>query len=82
MVEHIPVHLIFPQSQVVETTDKGLLCHTLREAYETRDEIQNKEKEVPVLKTKLLGWKISFEKLNTQMTCEFIVISQLLGGQF
>ncbi len=27
----------------------------------------------------LLGWKKSFEKLNTQMTCTFMVISQLLG---
>ncbi len=30
---------------------------------------------------KLLGWKKSFEKLNTQITCELMVISQLLGGQ-
>ncbi len=30
----------------------------------------------------ILGWKKSFEKMNTQMTCEFIVISLLLGGQF
>ncbi len=30
----------------------------------------------------LLGWKKSFEKLNAQMTCTFMVISQLLGGQF
>ncbi len=30
----------------------------------------------------LLGWKKSFEKMNTQMTCKFMVISQLLGGQF
>ncbi len=30
----------------------------------------------------LLGWKKSFEKINTQTTCEFMVISQLLGGQF
>ncbi len=29
-----------------------------------------------------LGWKKSFEKMNTQMTREFMVISQLLGGQF
>ncbi len=32
--------------------------------------------------TILIGWKKSFEKLSTQMTCEFMVISQLLGGQF
>ncbi len=30
----------------------------------------------------LLGWKKSFEKINTQTTSEFMVISQLLGGQF
>ncbi len=30
----------------------------------------------------LSGWQKSFEKSNMQMTCEFMVISQLLGGQF
>ncbi len=30
----------------------------------------------------ILGWKKSFERINTQLTCEFMVISQLLGGQF
>ncbi len=30
----------------------------------------------------ILGWKKSFENMNTQMTCVFIVISLLLRGQF
>ncbi len=30
----------------------------------------------------ILGWKKSLEKLNAQMTCEFMFISLLLGGQF
>ncbi len=36
----------------------------------------------PLWDALILGWKKSSEKLNTQMTCEFMVISQLLGGQF
>ncbi len=35
-----------------------------------------------VLGSYVLGWKKSFEKLNTQITCEFTVTSQFLGGQF
>ncbi len=30
----------------------------------------------------VLGWKKTFEKMNTLITCELMVISQLLGGQF
>ncbi len=32
--------------------------------------------------TPIIRLKKSVEKMNTQMTCEFIIISQLLGGQF
>ncbi len=42
----------------------------------------NRQHAFDVARPLLLGWKKSFEKLNTQVTCEFMVISQLLGGQF
>ncbi len=38
--------------------------------------------ERPLDEVKLLGWENRFEKLNTQMTCEFMVTFMLRGGQF
>ncbi len=39
-------------------------------------------KDFSIYSIQLLGWKKCFEKINTQTTCEFMVISQLIGGQF